>query len=318
MIEKRMAGFDIPVLFLIFNRPDTTLEVFNAIKKVKPTRLYVAADGPRLNKPGEYEICEATRSVVQLIDWECELKTLFRESNLGCKEAVSEAISWFFQNEEMGIILEDDCLPIESFFFYCRELLIKYKSDERVMHIGGLHFLSPSQTPDYSYYFSQYPHIWGWATWRRAWNHYDRQMGELESFLEVKLNKCFTSEKQRRHLSEHLNLTKSGRINTWDYQWFYSVLNSDGLAITSTKNMVINLGFSNQSTHVFLKDSYREGYLDVGMPFPMIHPETTTVEFRLDYLEFRNVYSRDVRRLYRLVRENGIIGCLRYTFKRYR
>jgi hypothetical protein len=316
MSEKNVAGFDIPVLFLIFNRPDTTLEVFNAIKKVKPARLYVAADGPRSNKPGEHELCEATRAVVQLIDWDCELKTLFRESNLGCKEAVSQAISWFFEKEEMGIILEDDCLPIESFFAFCKEVLIKYNTDERIMLIGGQHFLSRHQTPDTSYYFSQYPHIWGWATWRRAWNHYDISMGELKPFLEAKLKKCFKNENQRKHLTKHLNLTKSGKLNTWDYQWLYSILNAGGLAITPSKNMVTNLGFSNQSTHVFLKDSYKEGYLDAEIPFPLIHPMTVSVADHLDYLEYRNVYSKDITRLYRLFRENGIINCVSYVLKR--
>jgi hypothetical protein len=155
------------VLFLVFNRLDTTKQVFEAIRQAEPPRLYVAADGARANKEGEADKAQAVRDyIMQNIDWEYEVKTLFQEENLGCKYAVSGAIDWFFENEEMGIILEDDCLPSQSFFWYCEELLKKYKDNTRVWHIGGTNTEIISKDILSSFYFSQLNNIWGWATWK--------------------------------------------------------------------------------------------------------------------------------------------------------
>ena len=112
---------DVPVLFLIFNRPDTTKQVFDAIRKARPKRLYVAADAPRVEKEGEAALCQQTRAIIKQVDWDCEVQTLFREENLGCQKAISSAIDWFFEHEEMGIILEDDCLPSPSLFSFCSD-----------------------------------------------------------------------------------------------------------------------------------------------------------------------------------------------------
>ena len=136
-----MKMYNTPILFLIFNRPDTTKVVFERIREIKPSRLYVAADAPRQGKDKEAELCRQSRSIIDSVDWPCEVKTLFREENLGCKKAISSAITWFFEQEEYGVILEDDCLPDLSFFRFCEELLIKYKDDERIGHIGGNCFL---------------------------------------------------------------------------------------------------------------------------------------------------------------------------------
>ena len=165
-----------PILFLLFNRPDETSVVFDVLKIIKPKFLYVACDGPRKNIEGDAENVDKTRKIIDQITWDCELKTLFRDSNLGCKIAVSEAINWFFENVEEGIILEDDCVPDITFFDYCSELLQFYRDDKRVMHISGLNFLSGPldlQPSAESYHLSKYPAVWGWATWRRAWDLYD-------------------------------------------------------------------------------------------------------------------------------------------------
>ena len=156
------------VLFIIFNRPETTQRVFDAIRLAKPTRLYIAADGPRENKTGEKELCEQARKIAQNVDWDCEVKTLFQKENLGCGKAVSHAISWFFENEDMGIILEDDCLPHQSFFKYCEELLEKYKNNDRIGIISGNNFQKKRKIGSFSYYFSDIVNIWGWATWARS------------------------------------------------------------------------------------------------------------------------------------------------------
>ena len=160
--------YNIPILFLIFCRPDTTEQVFEQIRAIKPARLYVAADAPRAGRPDEAERAAQARAITEKVDWPCEVKTLYREQNLGCKRAVSEAISWFFEQEEYGVILEDDCLPHPSFFPYCEELLLRYKDDQRIGHISGNCFLPQIISPELSYDFCSVTHIWGWATWRRV------------------------------------------------------------------------------------------------------------------------------------------------------
>ena len=162
---------NVPVLFLIFKRPDTTQRVFEAIKKAKPKQLFISADGGRNEE--EKKSCNALReAIVAQIDWDCELKTLFRENNLGCKMAVSSGISWFFEEVEQGIILEDDCLPNESFFKFCETMLEKYKDDQSIWHIGANNFQDSIKRGDADYFFSMYSHIWGWASWRDRWQKY--------------------------------------------------------------------------------------------------------------------------------------------------
>ena len=180
-----------PLLFLVFNRPKTTRQVFEAIRAERPTKLYVAADGPRQNRQDEPERCEEVRRVATNVDWPCEVKTRFSDHNFGCKAGVSNGINWFFENEEEGVILEDDILPLPSFFAYCDELLERYRHDDRVAMISGCNLISSYYKPNESYFFSRIPHIWGWASWRRAWQHFDismntwpvwRDQGGLEYF----------------------------------------------------------------------------------------------------------------------------------------
>lgn len=239
-----------PVLFLIFNRPDKTKQVFEAIRKAKPSKLFVAADGPRKDRDGEKEICEQTRAVIDSIDWECELFTLYRTENLGCKIAVSSAINWFFENVEEGIILEDDCLPNQSFFHFCDKLLNYYRDDERIMHIGGSNFQDGQIRGDGSYYFSNIYHIWGWATWRRAWSHYDIEMKNWGKFLnDGSLNSLFPDRSHRQYFIDVFNSIRLSNLNTWDYQWVLSCWLNDGISIIPNYNLVSNIGYGNEATH---------------------------------------------------------------------
>jgi GT2 family glycosyltransferase len=155
------------ILFLIFNRPDTTRRVMEAIRKARPTRLYVAADGPRPHRVEEVAHCEETKRIATAIDWPCDVKTLFRGNNLGCRRAVSEAIDWFFEHEEQGIILEDDCLPDQSFFPFVEEMLERYRWEESIFTIAGVHFHRQAHQPEHSYFFSRYNRTGG-ASWRRT------------------------------------------------------------------------------------------------------------------------------------------------------
>lgn len=238
------------VLFLIFNRPDVTAKVFEQIQKVKPPRMYIAADGPRNEKENEETLCQETRSVIDRIDWDCQVKTLFRNENLGCKYAVSSGIDWFFENEEEGIILEDDCLPSADFFVFCDEMLEKYRFDTRIRHIGGSNLQSGNKWGDATYYYSNLTHVWGWASWRRAWNDYDV---ELTKYKNIDANYYFKNIFNDDILVESWvaifnKLVKNG-IDTWDYQWTITNFFNNGLSIIPNVNLISNIGFGVNATH---------------------------------------------------------------------
>lgn len=263
----------IPILFLIFNRPDTTQKVFNEIKKIKPEKLYVAADGARQDVPGESEKCHQARSIIQQVDWPCEVKTLFREQNAGCKYAVSSGIGWFFQQEESGIILEDDCLPNLTFFQFCEELLEKYKYDEHIMMIGGTNFQLGKKFNPESYYFSKYCHVWGWASWKRAWQKYDLEMKRYPEFLaQKKINALCVHSSEQSYWNSIFDAVYNGKIDTWDYQWVFSIWNEGAVSIIPNVNLISNIG-CDQGTHTSAGGDERVNRMStVDILFPMKHP----------------------------------------------
>ncbi len=243
-------AFETPILLILFNRPDLTEQIFNKLKQLKPTHLFVAADGPRANKPGEAELCQETRAIVTQIDWECRLHTLYRETNLGCGRAVSGAITWFFKNVEEGIILEDDCLPDDSFFLYCQRMLELYRHDTRVMHIGGTNFQNGKVWGEEAYYFSKIAHVWGWASWRRAWQHYDFEVKSFYLFVrEDKIYNYYTNKNIALLCLENFKKVYHQQIDTWDYQWTFCILNQGGVMVIPNVNLVSNLGFRADATH---------------------------------------------------------------------
>jgi hypothetical protein len=239
-----------PILFLIFNRPQPTQRVFERIREMKPAKLYVAADGPRNGRPEEAGICEQTRKIIDGVDWPCEVKTLFRSENLGCGRAVSSAVSWFFSEVERGIILEDDILPHPDFFPYCELMLEKYKDRQDVMHINGCNFQEGKLRGDGSYYFSGFPHVWGWASWRRAWKHYDFNLSDLNYFYNLKKIKKYIKEPASINRWYEIFFKMNRKlIDTWDYQWNYAVWNEGGRVITPNVNLIENIGFGAGATH---------------------------------------------------------------------
>lgn len=238
-----------PVLFTLFNRPDTAYRVFQKIRAGKPPKLYVAADGPRRDRDGEAALCEEARKVIQ-VDWECEVHTLYRPENLGCKVAMSGAVKWFFEQEEEGIILEDDCLPDESFFMFCDTLLEKYRHDTRIAHIGGANLCLNKKFGDASYYFSRYTIIWGWASWRRVWQNYDENLLLLDGFIQEDLFKYIYKKKTvTDQLIKTLNVVKSNALVTWDFQYVFMNFWNNSLCIVPNKNLISNIGFDTRATH---------------------------------------------------------------------
>ena len=236
-----------PILFLIFNRPEVTARVFAAIRAARPPRLFVAADGPRSDRPGENDKCLETRRIATEVDWPCEVSTRFLEENLGCRRAVSSAIDWFFSEVEEGIILEDDCLPSPDFFCYAEAMLEKFRATPRVMHIAGANFQRGVKRGDKAVFFSTIPHIWGWASWRRAWRHYDAEMGDFPQFRSEHGDSLLPGQpflRWRLLRIFELVCRHSPHFNTWDCQWHYALLRYGGLAVNPNNNMISNIGGS--------------------------------------------------------------------------
>lgn len=270
-----------PILFLIFNRIDTTSRVFEKIKEAKPPRLYIASDGPRLHKDGESDIVKKTRKMVlDGIDWGCEVKTLFRDENLGCGKAVSSAITWFFENEPEGIILEDDCLPSKSFFSYCETLLDYYRDNKCVMHISGDQFVADFDNC-YSYYFAKIQHVWGWASWADRWKQYKF---DLKDYDEKNVEKFSENKNVQNYWRVILNKMKKHEIDTWDYQWAFKVVEMDGLCINPSKNLISNIGFGENSTHTSDKDNPLAN-MQVYEIETIIHPKVVSInQTAVDYI----------------------------------
>ena len=281
------------VLFLIFNRLETTKLVFEQIKTARPPKLYIACDGPRQSKPDEEKKVQEIRDyVLEHIDWDCEVQTLFRAQNLGCKRAVSQAIDWFFENESQGIILEDDCLPCQSFFWFCEEMLNYYNDDLRVWHISGDNFQNGKKRGDGDYYFSNYTHIWGWATWADRWKSYDVNTEDYKVFVKSKkIESIFDNYKEQKFWIKVLNEVKSGKIDTWDYQWSYRAFVNNGLSILPNKNLVENIGFGIDATHTFDESSKFANLNTNDIVFPIKHPQFMLRDKAADNLTAKDQFT---------------------------
>ena len=279
-----------PVALIMFNRPDLTQQVLAAIAKARPSLLLVIADGPRASRPQEAELCRQTRALLQRVDWPCEVRTNFSLGNLGCRRRVSSGLDWVFEQVEQAIILEDDCLPHPSFFNYCQDLLERYRNEPRIMHIGGSSFQANNWHCAHSYYFSKYMHIWGWATWRRAWELYDvntalwpvvKKSGRLKDLC--------TDPFERAMWTRYFDNIHAGRTDTWDTQWIFACWQAGGIGITPAVNLVSNIGFRADATHTTWQTKMADRpTADIG---ELRHPtaiEVATVEDHWDFLEVYN------------------------------
>lgn len=285
-----------PVLLLIFNRPDTAAQVFDRIRAARPPRLYVAADGARAGRSNEAELCRQARSIIDLVDWPCEVKTLFRDENLGCRRAIAGALDWFFKHEEQGVILEDDCLPELTFFDYCDSLLARYKDDSQVMCVSGDNFLESlaPRVAGESYYFSVFGHIWGWATWRRAWAGYDSEMKdwsavECRSLLKKKFP---TNAPMQRIWFEFFESVAHGRVDTWDYQWNYHCWKLGGLSCVPALNQISNIGFDDRATHTVNPESRLSKMATRPLRLPIVHPARVAPDVKADEIEAQLLFDQ--------------------------
>ncbi len=261
-----------PVAFIIFNRPETTKRVFAEIAKARPMKLLVIADGPRADHPDDAEKCAAVRAIIDGMNWDCEVLKNYSDANLGCKRRISSGLDWVFDTVEEAIILEDDCLPHPTFFRFCEEMLEKYRDDKRIAMISGDNFQFGRKRTGYSYYFSRYPHIWGWASWRRAWKNYDVDMKIWPEIRDSRwLEELLGAKRSVWYWKNRFENVYRGRIDTWDYQWTFACWMEGTLDILPNVNLVSNIGFSPEATHE--TDFIRLAGMDVEpMMFPMLHP----------------------------------------------
>ena len=278
-----------PLLLIAFNRPDHFAQLIERLRETKPQRIYVAVDGPRSNHPTDAERVQQTRDLIASIDWTGDVHTLIQETNLGCGQGVSTALTWFFDHEERGIILEDDILPRTSFFDFCAELLDRYEHDERVLAISGCNFVPPEHQshPRDAYRFSRVPHIWGWATWRRSWRLHSLDMSDWRDRM---------STRQLWEIAGHspggfvfwrsiFDLMARNQVDTWDMQLVFEGMSRGMLTATSNVNLVDNIGFGGMATHTEVKPTYLRRSEEIALP-------TTPIAVQVD--EEADVWSRNV------------------------
>jgi hypothetical protein len=278
-----------PVLLLIYRRPDKTRETFAAIRQARPKRLYVSAAGPATE--ADQPDCDAARAIIDEVDWDCEVRRNFMHENRGCRVNVSRGISWALAQEDEMIILEDDCVATPAFFRFCAELLDRYRDNERVMSISGTNFLFGHQATNHSYFWSRYPNIWGWATWKRAWDFYDADLALWpQTKVDGSLDTIFDQFRPRVYWRMVLDIVAAGKLDAWDFVWFLSCWLRGGLSAQPTVNLVRNIGFDASATHT--KKANKLARMPVAdLRFPLDHPPDVQRNRKADNLIERQVYS---------------------------
>jgi hypothetical protein len=280
-----------PIALIIFNRPDKTKKVLEVIRQVKPLKLLVVADGPRQDHPSDVGRCKAALAVIDSVDWNCELLKNYSNVNLGCAKRVSSGLDWVFSQVEEAIILEDDCIPQLCFFQFCQELLERYQDDKRIMTIAGLNVQLGRRRTQYDYYFSRYNHCWGWATWKRAWQHFDydmtlwtqvRDSGFIEDILQ--------DPHHAKSWAHTFQLVYENRLDSWAFRWTFACWMQTGLSILPTVNLVSNIGFGQEATHTKEKNIYFNQFTET-LNFPLNHPPFLVRDSKADNFTQNTLYN---------------------------
>ncbi len=281
-----------PIALFVFNRPKLLVRVLDQIRQVQPPLLLVVADGPRANVPADIPLCAEVRSLLRdRVDWGARILTLSSEVNLGLRKRVSTGLDWVFQNVEEAIVFEDDCLPDPTFFRFCTELLERYRHDTRIGAIAGTNFQPQNPSCAESYYFSKYPHCWGWATWRRAWKSFDNNLTEWPRLRDQEwLRGLFADELQARFWEQLFEGVHQEKINSWAYAWTFSCWAQSMMTILPQSNLVTNVGFGEAATHT----TSRNGRFEMKatpLRFPMSHPKTVAIDPAADEFTQRTVFG---------------------------
>lgn len=295
-------SFDTPILLLTYNRPRLTVAVLDRIRSVKASRIFWASDGPLQDCCEDQLRVQATRDLINLIDWPCEVSTLFQDTNLGCKDGVLTALDWFFAEVEMGIVLEDDCVPHLDFFYYCSELLKWYKDCDQVKAICSNNFQAKNRVHEFSYYFSRYFHSWGWASWRRAWVQNDPCLNFWPKWKRSYRWLLFFGVDlvQVLHWTKIFDISYGGRIDTWDFSWIANIWYHNGVVITPVSNLVSNHGFGPEATHTKF-ENHVSARLSVSSLLPINHPKKISVNVEADRYTFNSHFNGSEKRGLKLV-----------------
>ncbi|MEW4983210.1 MAG: glycosyltransferase family 2 protein [Cycloclasticus sp.] len=284
--------FEVPISFHIFNRPEVTKIVFDEIRKIKPKKLFITADGARRGNPDDEAKCQKTREIVSKIDWDCDLYKNFSDTNKGSFKSTSEGITWVFSHVDRAIILEDDCIPHCSFFTFCSELLEYYEKDTRIALISGNNFQLGTNKTKESYYFSRYTHIWGWATWKRTWEQVDFSMKAWPEYKEINgLRSSFFNKKEIGHWRGiYQEMFDKKRRLHWDYLLSLASYMNNTVTILPNVNLVSNVGFGPDASNCKVKGRFQS--LEVkGLSFPLKHPNFVCTFVDADDFTEKNIFS---------------------------
>ena len=320
MIESssKVSSLKTPILFLLFNRPELTAKSFEVIRKARPPRLYVSVDGPRDEKIDDKQKIAEVKKIISRVDWPCELKTLFQEKNLGCRYAVSAALTWFFENEEMGIIMEDDNIPNNDFFMFCENLLNHYHKDNRILTISGDNWFKEKKYSDASYHFSKYFIGWGWATWRRTWKYYDQKLSFWPEWKKSNNWKnMFPDKVERIYWEKKFDSVHKKNFNSMAYVFTASLWynSSNGLNITPSVNLVTNIGHGDEATHTTSLDS--RANIATEQLSKIIHPVDFAPNKAADLDLFENHYGGRYLRM-PLLLVGLSIRIMQYLFRKFK
>lgn len=283
--------FNTPILLIIFNRPDKVKRLINSLRTIKPSTIFISADGPRDSVPNDKERCAEARLAISEIDWPCTLHTNFHKKNTGADFGPEKAINWFFEHVEEGIILEDDCIPHPDFFNFAETMLSTYRKNDQIMMISGNNFQNGIKRSDGSYYFSKYPSTWGWASWKRAWKYYDTKTSHYSDFIKKKKidTICQTSIEKKFWL-KFFDQIHNGKLEHWDVKWLFAIWNNGGISITPNVNLVQNIGFGKDATHTF-NEKEKVMVVKTTALNTIIHPTKIYINKEADAYLFKHVYE---------------------------
>lgn len=286
----------VPVVLIVFRRPDTTRRVLDAIRRARPRQLFVIADGPHEKHPTDAEQCQATRDVVAEVDWDCDVRRNYADENMGCQQRVATGLDWVFDQVDRAIILEDDCVPDPSFFSFCAKMLDRYESETHVMTVSGNNF-QPERRTKYSYYFSRYMHCWGWATWQRAWRQFDISTDEWSTVRDEDwLSEIFESSSAASYWRDTLDRVFKGEVDSWAYVWQYNIWMRGGLNVLPEVNLVRNIGFDDGALHT--KQGTSPAAHASSIEQPIRHPPVIVRHRTADQYTQKHYFQRSLR--YRL------------------
>lgn len=289
--DKLETQLDTPVVVIIFNRPEKTKELLSVIARVKPKKLLIIADGPRSFSTTDTELCQQARNITNQVNWNCEILRNYSDINLGCRDRIFTGLSWVFENVSEAIILEDDCIPEHEFFRYCSELLEKYRNNERIGMISGDNFQNGIKRGSSDYYFSKYCHIWGWATWARAWKYYDVHINKWPQLKSSNwLDSIGIKARERIYWERMFDRVYNKSLDTWDYQWNLACWLNNMISIMPNVNLVRNIGFDKQATHTKTPNIYAN-MKSCALQFPLRHPSSIIVHEEADRFTSENMFA---------------------------